>query len=130
MKIGDVSTGTKFEKYLIDMKKDYEMLKSYKLRGVDVPQYHYENREFSIVVLNSDVTANEVVFEIVRIIDLPSKTPVDSFVRFEFAFPKDTPQTAKTHSFKSSLNPEFNQVFKFAIDKKARSLPRVFNKSM
>lgn len=129
-KIGDVSTGSKFEKYLIDMKKDYEMLKSYKLRNEDVPKYHYENKEFSIVVCNTDVPINECIIEIIRGIDLPCKTPVDSYVKFDFPFPKDAIQPAKTHSFKNSLYPEYNQSFKFAIDRKARSLARIFNKSI
>lgn len=43
-KIGDVSTGSKFEKFLIDMKKDLDMLKSYKQRGEEVPKYSYEKK--------------------------------------------------------------------------------------
>ena len=128
--IGDVSTGSKFEKYLVDMKKDFEFLQAVKKRGDEVPKYRYERKSFSIVVCNADVSINECVVEVKRGIDLPCKTPVDSYVRFEFPFPKDTPVPAKTHSFKNSLYPEFNQTFRFTIDRKSRSLARLFNKTM
>lgn len=112
------------------MKKDFELLRNYKQRGEEVPKYRYERKSFSIVVCNADVSINECAVEVVRAIDLPCKTPMDSYIRFEFPFPKDTPQPAKTHSAKNSLYPEFNQTFKFAIDRKSRSLARIFNKTM
>jgi len=129
-KIGDVSTGTKFEKYLIDMKKDFEVLMAYKKRGDPVPKYHYELKEFSIVVCNTELSNNEVLFEIIRAIDLPCKQPIDSYVKFEFPFPKESPQQARTHSAKNTLYPEYEQSFKFPIDRKARSLARIFGKSI
>ena len=129
-KIGDVSTGTKFEKYLNDMKKDYELLRNYKLRNENIPKYHYENKQFSIVVCNTDVSINELTVEIMRAIDLPCKQAVDSFVKFQFDFPKETPQFGRTHSFKNSLYPEYNQNFKFQIDRKSRALARIFGKTM
>lgn len=65
-----------------------------------------------------------------RAIDLPCKQPIDSYVKFQFDFPKEQPQTGRTHSFKNSLYPEFNQTFKFTIDRKSRSLARLLSKSM
>ena len=57
------------------------------------------------MVCNTELSNNEVLFEIIRGIDLPCKQPVDSFVRFDFPFPKDTPQSARTHSAKNTLYP-------------------------
>ncbi|XP_046857499.1 coiled-coil and C2 domain-containing protein 1-like [Xenia sp. Carnegie-2017] len=48
------------------------------------------------------------------------------YVSYEFPFPNDQPQTGFTETIKHNINPEFDQKFKISIDRKNRSLARIF----
>lgn len=130
LQLGDVSTASKFERYSIDSKKDMAMLLARWRNGDKIPSFKYETRSFSIVICNPDVGTNEVSIEIVKAIDLPRKSDVDTYVRIEFPVPnhvrgklqrikqllipclfifmkskKESPQTGRTKTVKNTINP-------------------------
>ncbi|CAG2165129.1 unnamed protein product, partial [Oppiella nova] len=53
---------------------------------------------------------------------------IDTYVRIEFPFPNDNSPSARTKTVKNSVNPVFNETFKFEIDRKSRQLPRTFKR--
>lgn len=85
--LGDVSSSSKFEKYAINTAKDLDMLRNFWRKKDPVPRFRYETRNLSIVSCNTQVGSNELVVEIPKAIELPSKNRLDSYVRVEFPFP-------------------------------------------
>lgn len=150
LQLGDVSTASKFEKYAVESRKDMDMLIARWRSGDRIPSFKYETRTFSIVVCNTEVGTNEISLEVLKAIDIPGKSDIDTYVKVEFPFPnvsqsqrcfivkyisnicgnrnQDRPQTSRTKTVKDSINPMFNETFKFDIDRKSRQLPRVLKR--
>lgn len=127
LQLGDISTASKFEKYGADSRKDLDLLIIRWRNGQRVPEVKHETRTFSIVICNTEVTTNEVSVEVVKAVDIPAKSDVDTYVRLEFPFPnvsdetqtclcvphltavfgktQDRNQTARTKTVKNSVNP-------------------------
>ena len=87
LKLGDVCTSRKFEKYANDSRKDLNMLLVRWRNNENVPSYRTETRTFSIVVSNPEVGLNEVHVEVVKAFDLPGRPEIDTYVKLEFPFP-------------------------------------------
>lgn len=128
-KLGDVASGTKFEKLAQDTNRDLLVVKNLRQRNDPLPRFHYETRVFSIVRCNHDLTDTDIEVSIVRGVNLPGKADdLDSYVMVTFPFPNDAPQTARTRTVKDTNNPEFNESFKFEVNRKSRSLARVMKR--
>ncbi|XP_023220187.1 coiled-coil and C2 domain-containing protein 1-like [Centruroides sculpturatus] len=145
LKLGDVSSASKFEKLAHGSRKDLDVVKHLRKLGEPLPRFHYETRLFSIVQCNTDLSDTDFEISVERGINLPEEkrkhasdcsilfcigkpTELDSFVKVEFPFPTDNPQKAKTHTVKDTNNPEYKETFKFKIDRKSRSLARIFKR--
>ncbi|XP_054154465.1 coiled-coil and C2 domain-containing protein 1-like [Oppia nitens] len=126
--LGDISTASKFEKYATDSCKDLDVLLNRWRNGHKVPDIKYETRTFSIVICNTEVAINEVSLEVLKAIDIVGKPDIDTYIKIEFPFPSDKNQTTRTKTVKNSVNPVFNETFKFQIDRKSRQLPRIFKR--
>lgn len=87
LKLGDVSSSSKFEKYAIESKKDLDMLQNHWQNNDKVPLFRYETRSFSIVINNIDIGLNEISIEVIKAFDLLCKNDIDSYIRVEFPFP-------------------------------------------
>uniref|UniRef100_V5HG52 Putative cc2d1a protein n=1 Tax=Ixodes ricinus TaxID=34613 RepID=V5HG52_IXORI len=125
-KLGDVSSGTKFEKLAQEAHRDLLVVRNLWQRNDPMPRFHYETRVFTIVRCNHDLTDNELEVSVVRAINLPGKPDeLDSYVRVEFPFPNDAPQSVRTRTVKDTINPEFQETFKFEINRKSRSFARI-----
>ncbi|CAN8001881.1 unnamed protein product, partial [Ixodes hexagonus] len=125
-KLGDVSSGTKFEKLAQEAHRDLLVVRNLWQRKDPMPRFHYETRVFTIVRCNHDLTDNELEVSVVRAINLPGKPDeLDSYVRVEFPFPNDAPQSVRTRTVKDTINPEFQETFKFEINRKSRSFARI-----
>ncbi|XP_077496254.1 lethal (2) giant discs 1 isoform X2 [Amblyomma americanum] len=128
-KLGDVSSGTKFEKLAQDTNRDLLVVKNLRQRNDPLPRFHYETRVFSIVRCNHDLTDSDIEVAVVRGVNLPGKPDdLDSYVMVTFPFPNDAPQSARTRTVKDTNNPEFNETFKFEVNRKSRSLARVMKR--
>lgn len=129
LKLGDVSSASKFEKLAHSSRKDLDVIKHLWKLGESLPRFHYETRLFSMVQCNTDLIDTDFEITVERGINLPGKpTELDSYVKIEFPFPSDNPQKAKTHTVRDTNNPEYKETFKFKIDRKSRSLARIFKR--
>ncbi|XP_077547146.1 lethal (2) giant discs 1 isoform X3 [Haemaphysalis longicornis] len=143
-KLGDVASGTKFEKLAHDTNRDLLVVRNLKQRRDPLPRFHYETRVFSIVRCNHDLTDSDIEVSVVRAVNLPGRKvtvqsalacgcarkadDLDSYVIVTFPFPNDAPQSARTRTVKDTTNPEFNETFRFEVNRKSRSLARVMKR--
>lgn len=137
LQLGDVSTASKFEKYAVESKKDLDMLIARWRRGDRVPSFKYETRTFSIVICNTEVGTNEISLEVIKALDIPGKSDIDTYVKVEFPFPnvsqrffvkcfsnicginnQERTQTGRTKTVKNSINPGLysNHYFKYTVN--------------
>ncbi|XP_061182028.1 coiled-coil and C2 domain-containing protein 1-like [Saccostrea echinata] len=129
-KLGDVVSAAKFEKMENGCRKDLDALKNAFKHNDPVPKFHYENKTFSLVQCNTDLGDNDLEITVVRGLqyNLPEKyseKDVDTYVKFEFPYPTDDPQTAHSDTVKGSCNPEYKEPFKVEISRKSRAFARV-----
>lgn len=125
--VGDVASANKFEQMAVHAKKDLDAVRNAFKRKDPVPKFHYETRSFSRVVSNTDLTDNDLELTIVNGINYVVKNPkdVDTYVTWEFPFPKDAPTVDKTSVVKDSNNPEYNASFKIVINPRDKTFQRV-----
>ncbi|GBM79522.1 Coiled-coil and C2 domain-containing protein 1-like [Araneus ventricosus] len=111
LRLGDVSSASKFEKLCLESKKDLSVIQHLKKKGEPVPRFHYETRLFSMVQCHADLGDNDLEVTVERGINLPGKPDdLDSYVRLEFPIPPESPQRAKTHTVRDTNNPRSKQV--------------------
>lgn len=87
LKMGDINSTKKFEKFSNESRKDLNMLVVRWRNGDNIPSYRTETRTFSIVVSNIEVGVNELEVEIIKAYDIPGKPEIDTYVRVEFPVP-------------------------------------------
>lgn len=132
-KMGDVLSASRFQKLEQSCTKDLDSLKNAYKHGDPVPRFHYETKTFSMVQCNSELGDNDLELSIVRGIkfNLPSgyaPKDLDTYIKFEFPFPSDDPQTHTTETVKDTDSPEYGESFKLNINRRSRALLRVFEK--
>ncbi|XP_046399222.1 coiled-coil and C2 domain-containing protein 1-like isoform X2 [Ischnura elegans] len=139
--IGDVSSGNRFEQMASHSKKDLDAVRAantaYKMeasnKGEDEvmktapPRFHYENKTFSIVQCNTDLSDNDVELTIIRGINFNIPNDSDTYVRFEFPYPTETPQKDKTQTVRGN-NPSYEQSFTLSMQRSARPCQRIFKR--
>jgi len=125
--VGDVASANKFEQMAVHAKKDIDTVRFAFKRGDPVPKFHYETRSFSRVVSNTDLTDQDLELSILNGINYVVKNPkdVDTYILWEFPFPKETPTTDKTAVVKDNNNPEYNAEFKLVINPRDKTFQRV-----
>lgn len=109
IKMGDISTSNKFEKYANESRKDLNMLVVRWRNGDNIPSYKTETRTFSIVVSNHEVGINELQVEVIKAFDLPGKPEIDTYVRVELPFPSSVIYTFDIDCFFPKLTFTFLQ---------------------
>jgi len=125
--VGDVASANKFEQMAVHAKKDIDTVRFAFKRGDPVPKFHYETRSFSRVVSNTDLTDQDLELSILNGINYVVKNPkdVDTYIMWEFPFPKETPTSDKTAVVKDNNNPEYNASFKLVINPRDKTFQRV-----
>lgn len=131
--MGDIGNANKFKKIAQESIQDLEALKNAEKLGESVPLYHYEKRFYETIDCNSELGGDDLEITVIRAINLsmPKDYKVDhmnTYVKFEFAFPTDSPQSDKTKTQHSSCNPEYNQTFKVQIARKQTKFMRFVNR--
>ncbi|XP_073257066.1 coiled-coil and C2 domain-containing protein 1-like isoform X1 [Porites lutea] len=133
-KLGDITNTKNFETMSKNLRLDHDAVQSARKHKDPPPRFHYEDRSFTIVDSFPDLSDSEVEINIVRGLNIPLPSgyqPKDmyTYVSYEFPYPSaDEPQTGRTQTVKHSINPEYNEVFKVSIDRKNRSLGRIFKR--
>eukprot|EP00092_Neocalanus_flemingeri_P009112 GFUD01009812.1.p1 GENE.GFUD01009812.1~~GFUD01009812.1.p1 ORF type:complete len:808 (-),score=274.71 GFUD01009812.1:294-2717(-) len=125
--VGDIASSNKFEQMALHSKKDLDAIRFAFKRGDPVPKFHYETRAFSRVVSNTDLTDNDLEVNILNGINYVVKNPkdVDTYINWEFPFPRDAPSHDKTAVIKDSNNPEYNSTFKIVINPRDKTFQRM-----
>ncbi|XP_022690568.1 coiled-coil and C2 domain-containing protein 1-like isoform X2 [Varroa jacobsoni] len=128
-KLGDVGSGTKFEKLAQDTRRDISVLKASWKRGEPVPSFRYEDRVFTIVRHNHDVPENVMQVSVIRGITLPGKpNELDTYVKIDFAYPADAPQSQRCSTVKDTTNPDYNFTGSFEVARKSRTFIRALKR--
>ncbi|OQR74906.1 coiled-coil and C2 domain-containing protein 1-like [Tropilaelaps mercedesae] len=128
-KLGDVGSGTKFEKLAQDTQKDLTVLKASWKRGDRTPRFRYEDRVFTIVRHNHNVAENVMQVSVIRGITLPGKfNELDTYVKVDFAYPADAPQSQRCSTFRDTTNPAYDFTCCFEVSRKSRSFLRALKR--
>ncbi|XP_014668569.1 PREDICTED: coiled-coil and C2 domain-containing protein 1-like [Priapulus caudatus] len=128
MQLGDVGSASKYDKMAEGCKKDLDALRHAFKHGDPVPKFHYDNRTMSVVQSCLDLGDNDMELIIVRGINYSSSTApkdLDTYIRWEFPYPSDTPPQGKISTVKDTNNPEYNAKVKLQINRKSRSFLRL-----
>ncbi|GLG98933.1 Uncharacterized protein GBIM_05497 [Gryllus bimaculatus] len=127
---GDIASANRFEQLALHSKKDLDAVKCAHKRGDAVPKFHYETRTFNIVQCCTELGDNDLELSVVQGINynVPNPKEVDTYVKFEFPFPAETPVKDRTGIIKDTNNPQYNQTFLLSIQRNARACQRVFRR--
>ncbi|XP_044751431.1 coiled-coil and C2 domain-containing protein 1-like isoform X2 [Coccinella septempunctata] len=129
--LGDVAGTNRFERLALNVTKDLDLVRlAKKTPGAGIPKFHYENKDFSVVKSFTELTDNELEISILRGINYNAENPkeIDTYVKFSFPWPQETPFTEKTATIKDTNNPEYNATFMVPINRTQRSCQRMFKR--
>jgi len=129
--VGDIASSNKFEQMALHAKKDLDAVRNSFKRGDPVPKFHYETRSFSRVVSNTDLSDNDLELSILNGINYVVKNPkeVDTYIKWEFPYPRDAPVSDKTAVIKDTNNPEYATIKTLVINPRDKSFQRVVKRS-
>ncbi|NP_001120385.1 coiled-coil and C2 domain-containing protein 1A [Xenopus tropicalis] len=128
--LGNITETAKYEKLAEECMKYIELLKQAHSRGLPVPGYHFEERTINIMKIFPELSSSDLVVIVAKAVNLPipsgsSPHDMDTFVRFEFAYPSmEEAQKDKTNVIKSSNSPVFKEKFTLHINRNHRGLKR------
>lgn len=81
---------------------------------------------------NADLGENALEIEVVRGINFSvsgtSAKDLDTHVKFDFPYPSDQHQSDRTSTVRSTSDPSFNAKFSLTINRKSRSVARIFKR--
>ncbi|XP_053602867.1 coiled-coil and C2 domain-containing protein 1-like isoform X2 [Plodia interpunctella] len=128
--MGHIAEANRFEHLAVTVKQDLDVVLVAKRLNQDPPKFHYETRQFAVVQCNTDLNENELELTIVRGIayNVPNPKEVDTYVKFEFPYPQETPVSDRTALIKDTNSPEYNALFTLAISRGSRPCLRVFKR--
>ncbi|XP_055329566.1 coiled-coil and C2 domain-containing protein 1-like [Paramacrobiotus metropolitanus] len=128
-KSGDIPMAERFDKFNQHARKDLEALRNAFKHALPVPKFHYETRVFSVVKCCPELPDNVMELTILRGFgySLPGFAPADftSYVKWDFPFPAEAPQSKATTWIKGTNEPEYNATFPLQINRKSRALARI-----
>lgn len=113
---------------------DLENLRYAFKSGLKPPLFHYERKQMTVIQTNNDLGENDLEITILRGINLPvpsgvSSSALETYVAFEFPYPTETPQTARTRHAVGSTNAEYPEsVHKFYIKRNDAKFRRLMNR--
>lgn len=127
---GDIANANRFEQFALQFKKDLNNIKVCHSNNYPVPKFHYENKSFSTILCNNDLTDNELELTIIQGINYKVSNPndVDTYVTYEFPYPSEKPPSGKTSLVKNTNNPCYNAKYVFPIHREVKACQRVFKR--
>ncbi|KPI98531.1 hypothetical protein RR46_03683 [Papilio xuthus] len=128
--LGHLADMNRFEQLANSVKQDLDVVLVAKSLGQDPPKFHYENKVFSVVQCNTDLNENELELTIVRGIayNVPNPKEIDTYVKFDFPYPQETPVSDRTMTVKDTNSPQYDAVFTLPIQRNNRQCLRVFKR--
>ncbi|XP_077117931.1 coiled-coil and C2 domain-containing protein 1A [Ranitomeya variabilis] len=126
--LGNITETAKYEKLAEECMKYMETVKQAHARGLPVPHCHYEERTISVVKIFPELTNSDLVLYVNKAVNLPtgsSPSDMDTYVRFEFAYPSlEEAQRDKTSVVKGTNSPVYKEKFNLQINRNHRGLKR------
>ncbi|XP_073510454.1 coiled-coil and C2 domain-containing protein 1A [Phyllobates terribilis] len=126
--LGNITETAKYEKLAEECMKYIETVKQAHSRGLPVPHCHYEERTISVVKIFPELTNSDLVLYVNKAVNLPtgsSPSDMDTYVRFEFAYPSlEEAQRDKTSVIKGTNSPVYKEKFNLQINRNHRGLKR------
>ncbi|KAG8545498.1 hypothetical protein GDO81_020737 [Engystomops pustulosus] len=126
--LGNITEIAKYEKLAEECMKYIEIVKQAHARGLPVPRCHYEERTISVVKIFPELNSSDLVLYVSKAVNLPtgsSPSDMDTFVRFEFAYPStEEAQRDKTSVIKGTNSPVYKEKFNLQINRNHRGLKR------
>lgn len=88
--IGDVAGMNRFEQLALNVTRDLDIIRLAKKINAQVPKFHYETKDFSIVKSFTDLNDNDLELTIIRGVNYNCSNPkdVDTYIKFEFPYPQ------------------------------------------
>lgn len=128
--LGDVAGTNRFENLALKVQQDYDTIRIAHRKKSAIPKFHYEQKSFSIVKCNTDLSETEFEINVVRGIGYHVANPkeIDTYVKVEFPYPQETPFKTKTTVIYNTDNPEYNEKFVTEFQPKNRACQRVFKR--
>ncbi|KAH8319046.1 hypothetical protein KR067_005763 [Drosophila pandora] len=128
--MGDVAGMNRFENLALTVQKDLDFVRYSKRKGLALPKFHYEKRNFNIVHCNTDLTDGELEIVVVRGINynVPNPKEVDTYVRVEFPLLNDESFKTKTNVIRDTSSPDYDERFKVDIQRSNRQFQRIFKR--
>eukprot|EP00118_Oscarella_pearsei_P026785 m.310443 g.310443 ORF g.310443 m.310443 type:complete len:987 (+) comp51652_c0_seq1:29-2989(+) len=131
--LGHIQEVAEYRKMAATCQRDLDAVKNARTHKKPVPRFHYEERTFPKLRVFPELSDGEAEVVIVRGVNLPplkgyEAKDMDTYVAVEFPYPQDDPPKAKTSVAKGSVNPTYDQSFKFPIDRKQRAFGRVLKR--
>ena len=131
--LGHIQETAKFGKIANDCQHDLDAVTNARSYWLPVPKFHYEDRSFPLIRCCPELDDSEAEVVVVRGINLPqpegyAAKDLDTYVTVEFPYPTESPPKATGSVVKGTVNPDYNQAFKFKIDRKQRALARTFKR--
>ncbi|XP_057313175.1 coiled-coil and C2 domain-containing protein 1-like isoform X1 [Hydractinia symbiolongicarpus] len=127
--LGNLDASKNFNSLLASSKKDLNTLLHYKQQKSPVPKCNYITKSFPVVRSNPQLSDSELELTVIRCVNVPLPSgfqPKDMhiYITYELAYPQEKPQSGYTTTKKETINPEYNESFKLAIDRKNRNFVR------
>ncbi|XP_066449824.1 coiled-coil and C2 domain-containing protein 1A [Eleutherodactylus coqui] len=126
--LGNITETVKYEKMAEECMKYIEIVKQAHARGLPLPHCHYEERTVSVVKIFPELTSSDLVLYVKKAVNLPtgsSPSDMDTFVRFEFAYPSlEEAQRDKTNVIKGTNSPVYKEKFNLQMNRNHRGLKR------
>lgn len=130
--LGDVAGTNRFERLALNVTKDLDVVRLAKKKGDLglIPKFHYEFKDFSIVKSFTELGENDVELGILRGISYTTDAPkdIDTYIKYTFPYPQDTPVSGCTSTVKNTNNPEYDATYTFPIQRSSRSCQRIFKR--
>ncbi|XP_022107136.1 coiled-coil and C2 domain-containing protein 1-like isoform X2 [Acanthaster planci] len=120
MQLGNLSTSKRFGEMKHSCQQDLDVLTVSMSHSDPVPRFHYETRTIPSIRVCPDLTDTEVEVSVIKGIQLklPSgEKDLDTYIKFEFPYPNDEPQTGKTGWSKGFEMVEYNDSTKLNIQR-------------
>ncbi|KAJ8034077.1 Coiled-coil and C2 domain-containing protein 1-like [Holothuria leucospilota] len=124
--LGNVQTAKRFQEYCQCSQEDKDLLTVSHQHNDPVPRFHYEQRTIPSVRVSPGLKKEEAEITIIKGLDYKNPAggngeDLDTFVKFEFPYPSDSPQTGQTGYAKGVEDVEYQSTHKVQVNLKARS---------
>ncbi|XP_071837592.1 coiled-coil and C2 domain-containing protein 1-like isoform X3 [Apostichopus japonicus] len=124
--LGNAQTANRFQEYCQNSQEDKDLLVMAHQHNDPVPRFHFEQRTIPTLRVTPGLKKEEAEITIIEGSNYKqqgggSGEEIDTFVKFEFPYPSDKPQTGQTGVVRGAETVEYKHSSKVQVNLKARS---------